>query len=156
MKELQELPAWWGEGIFSSSSSFSEDEPWKSNLQISSQGQNMEDEHTRWKIDFRREGKYRGNRNASQTSLQLSLNKFKLTSWYPWNNMANLSSSNLFISQQISQPNEGTRRNRAHTQTTLGDHSVPKLVHIQHTPHIQPKNLKTSENHKEPQNEKET
>ena len=43
-----------------------------------------------------------------------------------------------------------------HTQTTPGDHSVLEPIHNQHTPHIQPKDLKTFENHKRTQNNKKT
>ena len=62
MKELEELPTWWGEGISSSSSSPSssplKDEVQKSNMQMLSPSRNMEKEYARWKFDFRREEKY--------------------------------------------------------------------------------------------------
>ena len=62
MKELEELPAWSGEGISSSSSfpssSPSEDGVWKSNMQMLSPSRNMEKEYARWKFDFREEEKY--------------------------------------------------------------------------------------------------
>ena len=87
MKELEELPAWWGEGISSSSSSSSsppssllEDGGWKSNMQILLPRRNMKEEWVEQKFDFRREEKYC---SANQAALQMVLNKFKTISSAP-------------------------------------------------------------------------
>ena len=100
-------------------------------MQILSPSKNMEKENTRWKFDFRREGKYRCHKNANQTTLQLSLNKFKISPWYSWNNIANMSSSNLFISQKTNQLDGGTRRHqnccrRIH-MLNLRQHPITKI-----------------------------
>ena len=107
MKELEELLAWWGEGISSSSfpsSPPSEDEGWKSNMQILVLSRNMEKEFVEQKFDFIREEKipFFQPRNLA--------NEFRIISFYSYNNIAITDPSNLFISQKISQPNNVTRR----------------------------------------------
>ena len=82
MKELEELPPWWGEEISSSSPSPSssplEDRAWKSNMQMFSPSTNMENEYARWKFDFRREEQFW---YASQATLQMSFDRPQ-TEWY--------------------------------------------------------------------------
>ena len=170
MKELEELPAWWGKGISSSlspSSSPSEDEGWKSNMQILLLSRNMEKEFARWRFDFKREEKYR---SANQATLQMKSNEFRIIPFYSCNDIAITGSSNLLISQKVSQSDSGTRRNWnfcrrilmsnlgqhpiAHIQTIPDGHSGPKPADTLHTPHIQPKDPKTSKKSQRSPNEK--
>ena len=45
---------------------------------------------------------------------------------------------------------QDTNISHGHTQTIVDEHSTLKPMHTLHAPHIQTKDLKTSENHKEP------
>ena len=131
MKELEELPTWWGEGISSSLSSSSsplEDEGWKSNMQILLLSRNMEKEFARWRFNFRREKKYH---SANQATLQMKSNEFRIIPFYSYNDIAITSPSNLLISQKVNQPNNGIRRNwnccRRILMFNLGQHSITKI-----------------------------
>ena len=49
-----------------------------------------------------------------------------------------------------------TNTSYGHTQTIPNGHSTLEPIHTQRTPHIQAKDPKTSENHKEPKMKKKT
>ena len=111
INELEELLAWSGEGISSSSSSPSsspsEGGAWKSNTHALSLCKNMENKYTKWEFDFKRGKKYC---YSDQATLQIISNQFRISPCYSWNNVARTSLSNLFISQNVNQLNEGLRR----------------------------------------------
>ena len=117
-------------------------------------------------FDLSREGKYRF---ANQIALQMIPNKFRIISFYSYNNIAIMGPSNLFISQKVSQPNSVTRMSwncgkRIH-MFNLGQHPINKIpilsmltfkqylaanlvlkpAHTHYTLHIQPKDLISSE-----------
>ena len=90
---------------------------------------NMENEHAKWKFEFRREEKYC---YASQATLQMNSNEFRIIPWYSYNNnITTTGPSNLFISQKVSQTDGGTRRNwnccRMIHMLNLGQHPITKI-----------------------------
>ena len=114
--------------LFLSPSFPSEEGGWKSNMQMLLPSRNMEKEHKKWKFDFRREEKYR---YASQATLQMSSNEFRIFPYYSYNGIATTGLSNLFINQKVSQPEWGTRRNwnccRSIHMLNLGQHPITKI-----------------------------
>ena len=88
----------------------------------------MEKKFVEQKFDLRREEKYCF---ANQATLQMILDKFRIISFHSYNTIAITSSSNLFISQKVSQMNSVTRRSwncgrRIH-MFNLGQHPITKI-----------------------------
>ena len=97
-------------------------------MQILLPSRNMEKEFAELKFDLRKEGKYR---SANQATLQMILDKFKIISFYSYNNVPITGPSNLFISQKVSQLNSATRMSqncgrRIH-MFNLGQHLITKI-----------------------------